>query len=98
MPDVHAMTDIAAEHYDELRFSVKTRASRVKKRVEGVFQKYIPFFGWALLYSQIQFGHERFVIIRQKKARQNTIIKAFFPSLFLTGSFLAAALFFFHRL
>lgn len=94
-PDVQAMTDMAAEHYNELRFGVKSRAGRIKKLLEGILQKYFPFLGWASLYSRIQFGHERFTIIRQKEDQQKKIIRWVVTSLYLTGGLLAVALGFF---
>lgn len=96
-PDVHAMTDMAVEHYSELRYGVKTRVSRVKKQIERALQTYTPFFDRASSYSRIHFSHERFVTIRQKEARQNAIMKAFFSSLFLTGTFVATSLFYYFR-
>lgn len=94
-PDVQAMTDMAAEHYHELRFGVKSRAGRMKKLVEGTLQKYFPALGWASLYSRIQFGHERFTIIRQKERQQKKIIRSFVRSFYFTGGVLATALGFF---
>lgn len=95
-PDVQAMTDMAVEHYHELRFGVKSRAGRMKKLLEGTLQKYFPSLGWASLYSRIQFGHERFTIIRQKENQQKKIIRSFVTSLYFTGGLLATALFFIH--
>lgn len=94
-PDVQAMTDMAVEHYDELRKGVKSKASRTKKIVEAILQKYMPSLGWATLYSRIQFGHERFTVVREKEDQQKKAIKSLIPSLFLTGGVLATALFLF---
>lgn len=95
-PDVQAMTDMAAEHYHELRFGVKSRVGRVKKLLEGTLQKYFPSLGWASLYSRIQFGHERFTIIRQKENRQKRVLRSFVTSLCFTGGVLATALIYLH--
>lgn len=95
-PDVHAMTDMAAEHYHELRFGVKSRSGRMKKLLEGSLQKYFPSLGWASLYSRIQFGHERFTIIRQKEHHQKKIIRSLVTSLYFMGAALATSLFVIH--
>lgn len=95
-PDVQAMTDMAAEHYHELRFGVKSRAGRMKKLLEDTLQKHFPSLGWASLYSRITFGHERFTIVRQKEDRQNKIISSFATSLCFTGGVLATALLIIH--
>lgn len=94
-PDVQAMTDMAAEHYHELRIGVKSKASRAKKTIESTLHRYAPRLDWATLYSRIQFSHERFSVVRKKEDQQKKIIKSFVPSLFVTGV-LAAALLFFH--
>lgn len=94
-PDVQAMTDMAAEHYHELRIGVKSKASRAKKTIESTLQRYAPTLDWATLYSRIQFGHERFSVVRKKEDQQKRIINSFAPSLFVIGV-LATALLFFH--
>lgn len=91
-PDVQAMTDMAAEHYHELRFGVKSRAGRMKKLLEGTLQKHFPALGWASLYSRIQFGHERFTVVRQKEDQQKKILRSLFvSSLCFAGGLLATA-------
>ena len=91
-PDVQAMTDMAAEHYHELRIGVRSKANRSKKLVESVLQKYAPILDWATLYWRIQFSHERFSVVRKKEDRQKKIIKSFLPCLLL--SWLLAAVVF----
>ena len=82
-PDVQAMTDMALEHYHELRIGVKSKTTRAKKVIETALQRYAPILDWAPLYSRIQFSHERFSVVRKKEDRQKRIIKSFAPSLFL---------------
>jgi kynurenine 3-monooxygenase len=84
-PDVHAMTDMAAEHYHELRIGITSKANRAKKTIESSLQRYAPALDWATMYSRIQFSHERFSVIRKKEAQQQRIIRSFLPSLFVTG-------------
>ncbi|KAK2594975.1 hypothetical protein QQS21_007282 [Conoideocrella luteorostrata] len=74
LPDVHAMVDLAAEHYHVLRFGVRSPTARTKKTVESFLSRWAPSWDWTTLYSRIQFGHERFTIVRQKEARQTKII------------------------
>ncbi|MCJ1463252.1 hypothetical protein MMC07_001857 [Pseudocyphellaria aurata] len=84
-PDVQAMTDMAAEHYHELRIGVRSKANRAKKTIESTLQRYAPMLDWATLYSRIQFSHERFSVVRKKDDRQKKIIKSFVLSLSVTG-------------
>lgn len=92
-PDVQAMTDMAAEHYHELRIGVRSRANRSKKLVESTLQKYAPVLDWATLYWRIQFSHERFYVVRKKEDRQKRIIKSLVPCFFLTSLLAAVVLF-----
>lgn len=92
-PDVQAMTDMAAEHYHELRIGVKSKANRAKKTIESALQRYAPMLDWATLYSRIQFSHERFSVVRKKEDQQKKIIKSFVLGLSATG-LLTTAIFF----
>lgn len=94
-PDVQAMTDMAAEHYHELRIGVMSKANRSKKLLVSTLQKYAPILDWATLYWRIQFSHERFSVVRKKEDRQKKIIKSFIPCLSLI--WLLAAVTFFVR-
>ena len=84
-PDVHAMTDMAAEHYHELRIGITSKANRAKKSIESSLQRYAPALDWATLYSRIQFGNERFSVVRKKEMQQKRIIRSFLPALLLFG-------------
>ena len=95
-PDVHAMTDMSIEHYHELSVRVKSRLSRAEKGVETALHKYVPALGWATLYWRVQFGQERFSVIRKLDHRQKRILRSFVPLLFLS-LFLAAAILFAHQ-
>ena len=94
-PDVQAMTDMSVEHYHELSVGVKSRLSRAEKRIETALQRYVPALGWATLYWRIQFGNERFSVIRKKDHRQKRILRSFVLSLLL-NLVLAAAILFAH--
>lgn len=84
-PDVQAMTDMAVEHYHELRIGVTSKANRAKKLIESTLQRHAPILDWATLYWRIQFSHERFSVVRKKEDQQKQIIKLFIPSLCVTG-------------
>ena len=94
-PDVHAITDMSVEHYHELSVRVKSKLSRAEKGFETALQKYVPALGWATLYWRIQFGNERFSVIRKIDHRQKRILRSFVPLLFL-NLFLATAIGFAH--
>jgi kynurenine 3-monooxygenase len=76
LPDVHAMVDMAASHYHELRIRVRSTSARTKKIVEAWLRRWAPSLDWTTTYSRIQFGHGRFTVIRQKDARQSSIVSA----------------------
>jgi kynurenine 3-monooxygenase len=81
LPDVHAMVDMAASHYHELRIGVRSTSARTQKIVEAWLSRWAPSLDWTTTYARIQFGHERFTVIRQKDAQQGSIVSAV-----LTGS------------
>lgn len=83
LPDVHAMVDMAASHYHELRIGVRSASARTKKIVEAWLSRWAPSLDWTTTYARIQFGHERFTAIREKDARQSTIVSAFLTVLTL---------------
>lgn len=74
LPDVHAMVDLAAEHFHELRIGVRSPAARTKKIVEAFLSRWAPSWGWTTLYARIQFGHERFTMVRKKEMRQKKVM------------------------
>jgi kynurenine 3-monooxygenase len=69
LPDVHAMVDMAASHYHELRIGVRSTSARTKKIVEAWLSRWAPALDWTTTYARIQFGHERFSVVRRKDAR-----------------------------
>lgn len=73
LPDVHAMVDLASDHYYELRIAVRSRAARTKKVADAFLGRWMPALDWTTLYARIQFGHERFSIVRKKDARQKRV-------------------------
>lgn len=69
------MVDLASGHYYELRIAFRSRVARTKKVADAFLGRWIPVLDWTTLYARIQFGHERFSIVRQKDARQKKISK-----------------------
>lgn len=84
-PDVHAMTDIAAEHFDALKVGVPPKISLPRKFVETSLEKHAPTLDVVPFYSRIVFGHERFSVARRKDRYQKTLINVFLSSLCLVG-------------
>ena len=84
-PDVHAMTDMAADHYYELRIGVISKASRAKKALESLLQRYLPTLGWKTLYWGVQFSHERFSVVRKKEAHKKRVITVAVLWMFVAG-------------
>ena len=83
--DVHAMTDTAEEHYNELRFGSRSKISRAIKVIQSFLQRYIPALGVATLYWRIQFSHERFSTIRRREDSQKKSLKLFLQGTRLMG-------------
>ena len=92
-PDVQAMTDMAAEHYHELNTGVRSKTNRYKHWIVSALQKYAPILDWGTLYWRVQFGHERFSVIRKKEERQKKIIESIVPGFLLTWLLTAVVLF-----
>ena len=84
-PDVHAMTDMAEEHYYELRFGSRSRISRTVKGIQSLLQRHVPALGVATLYSRIQFSDERFSTIRTREEWQKKALKLFSEGTGLMG-------------
>lgn len=76
LPDVHAMVDMAASHYHEIRIGVRSTSARTKKIVEAWLSRWAPSLNRTTTYARIQFGHERFTVIREKDAKQSHIVSA----------------------
>ena len=85
-PDVHAMTDMAEEHYYELRFGSRSRISRTVKMIQSLLQRHVPALGVATLYSRIQSTDERFSTIRTREEWQKKALKLFVDGMKLMGT------------
>lgn len=81
------MVDMAASHYHELRIGVRSASARAKKIVEAWLSRWAPSLDWTTTYARIQFGHERFTVIREKDAQQSNIVSAVLTgTAFVVGS------------
>ncbi|KAL8723980.1 MAG: hypothetical protein Q9181_007042 [Wetmoreana brouardii] len=89
-PDVQAMTDIAAEHFDELKTGVPSKTSIPRKFFEWNLQKHAPALDFISFYSRVVFGHERFSVVKRKDRYQKILFNAFLSSLCLVGLFAMA--------
>ena len=92
-PDVQAMTDMAAEHYHELNTGVQSKTNRYKHLIVSALQRYAPILDWCTLYWRVQFGHERFSVIRKKEERRKKISESIVPGFLLTWLLTAVVLF-----
>ncbi|KAL8706376.1 MAG: hypothetical protein Q9201_000584 [Fulgogasparrea decipioides] len=84
-PDVQAMTDIAAEHFDELKTGVPSKSSIPRKFFEWNLQKHAPALDFIPFYSRVVFGHERFLVVKRKDRYQKVLFNVFLSSLCLVG-------------
>ncbi|KAL8890842.1 MAG: hypothetical protein Q9215_002068 [Flavoplaca cf. flavocitrina] len=73
IPDVQAMTDIACNHFEELKEGVPGPTTVARKKVESKLQKHAPSLDYVPMYSRIVFGHERFSVALRKDATQKMI-------------------------
>ncbi|KAI4220304.1 MAG: hypothetical protein L6R36_007716 [Xanthoria steineri] len=81
IPDVQAMTDIASDHFEELKEGVPGPAVIARKRVESELQKHVPGLDYVPMYSRIVFGHERFSVALKKDAQQKILFAGILASL-----------------
>ena len=80
-PDVQAITDMAAEHYQELRAARPAPMLQAIITVQAWLQRKWPSLGFKTIYSRIQFSHERFSMIRKSEAEQKKILGMFWGGL-----------------
>ena len=76
MPDVHAMNDLALQHYEELRIGVKSYPTLTRKWIEETLDLWCPALQWATLYSRVAFGNERMSEVTRKAQRQKSALRA----------------------
>ncbi|KAL8851383.1 MAG: hypothetical protein Q9221_003654 [Calogaya cf. arnoldii] len=72
-PDVQTMTDIAREHFEELKEGVPGPTVIARKKLESELQKHAPSLDYVPMYSRIVFGHERFSVALKKDAKQKVM-------------------------
>ena len=85
LPDVQAMTDIAAEHFHEVKNGVPPKTEMPRKFVESKLQKHVPALDCKPFYSRVVFGHERFSVAIRKDRIQKTLFNLLFSGLCLLG-------------
>ena len=83
LPDVQAMTDIACEHFDELKTGVPSKSHMTRNLIESGLHKYVPALGLVPFYSRIVFGHERFSVAKKKDDLQKSLFNTFLGSVWL---------------
>ncbi|KAI4248004.1 MAG: hypothetical protein L6R42_009416, partial [Xanthoria sp. 1 TBL-2021] len=75
------MTDIAREHFEELKEGVPGPVVVARKKVESELQKHVPSLDYVPMYSRIVFGHERFSVAVKKDAQQKVLFAGVLASL-----------------
>ena len=85
LPDVQAMTGIAAEHFHELKNGVPPKTEMLRKFVESKLQTHVPALDYKPFYSRIVFGHERFSVAIRKDRIQKTLFNLLFSGMCLLG-------------
>lgn len=75
VPDVHAMVDLAHEHFDELRYGVRDPTARARKVFDSYIARWAPSLDWTTMYARIQFGNERITEVCRKEDFQTNTVK-----------------------
>jgi len=74
-PDAHAVCDLALHNYHEMANGVISRGYKMRKMVEDVLYRYVPWTGIVPLYTMVSFGGMRYSEIRKKWVRQGRILQ-----------------------
>ncbi|KAK4994175.1 kynurenine 3-monooxygenase, mitochondrial precursor [Elasticomyces elasticus] len=87
-PDIHAITDLALEHYDALKVGVNTWSYLLRRWIEDTLEFYAPGMGWTTTYNRVTYGKERFSEVVKKEQGQGQVL-AFAAGLLCVGLFVA---------
>lgn len=85
LPDVQAMTDIARQHFNELKTGVPSKTHMTRNLIESSLHKHVPALGFVPFYSRIVFGHERFSVAKKKDDLQKFLFNTFLRSVCLVS-------------
>jgi kynurenine 3-monooxygenase len=74
-PDVHDMCDLALHNYHEMASGVISRGYKMRKLVEDLLYRYVPWTGIVPLYTMVSFGSMRYSDVRKKWIHQGKVLK-----------------------
>ena len=69
------MCDLALHNYQEMASGVTSRGYKMRKMVEELLYRYVPWTGIVPLYTMVSFGAMRYSEIQRKWVRQGRILK-----------------------
>jgi kynurenine 3-monooxygenase len=84
IPDAHTINDLSRRNYAEMRYGIKSRLYRLRKRVEESLDRFIPSLGWSSQYARVSFGNERYSEIEKVNKRQGQILGAVYVSFLIS--------------
>jgi kynurenine 3-monooxygenase len=59
-PDVHSVCDLALHNYHEMASGVVSRNYKMRKMIEDILYRYVPWTGIVPLYTMVSFGGMRY--------------------------------------
>ena len=74
-PDAHSVCDLALHNYHEMASGVISRGYKMRKMVEDVLYRYVPWTGIIPLYTMVSFGDMRYSEVHKKWVRQGRILQ-----------------------
>ncbi|PGG97769.1 kynurenine 3-monooxygenase [Blastomyces parvus] len=72
-PDAYAINDLSRRNYVEMRSGVTSPLYLLRKSVEEMLDRYLPFLGWSTQYSRVSFSNQSYSVI-EKKAKQQGLV------------------------
>lgn len=81
-PDVHIITDLALQNYEELRTGVTSRSYLVRKWIEEFLSMRVPSLGWSTLYHNVAFTNMPYREVKGKFEHQTRVLQSLAVFLF----------------
>ncbi|RDW75917.1 hypothetical protein BP5796_06738 [Coleophoma crateriformis] len=72
--DAHAINELAAQNYVEMRASVISPVYKFRKWMEELLSVYVPSLEWKTKYARVSFGNERYSEVVRKSERQGKLL------------------------
>ncbi|EDN11339.1 kynurenine 3-monooxygenase [Histoplasma capsulatum] len=73
-PDAHAINYLSLHNYIEMRWGVTSPLYLMRKSVEEMLDRRLPFLGWSTQYSCVSFSNQPYSTIVRKARRQGLVL------------------------